>query len=118
LGEIWVDPEGAEPKVISRDFLVKMGGERIRSLLHSNRLEYDKGAFKCGLSGGVLSVYELELQHEANPVKALVRKDVSFEVRVPQKNSISLDQLVKNIKNLEVQAGVGKAPPVRPRAKE
>jgi len=118
LAEIWVDPTGAEPKVISRDFLVKMGGERIRSLLHSNQLEYDKGAFKCGLSGGVLSVYELELQHEANPVKALVRKDVSFEVRVPQNNSISLDQLVKNIKNLEVQAGVGKVSPVRPRAKE
>ena len=112
-----MDPEGAEPKVISRDFLVKMGGERIRSLLHSNQLEYDKAAFQCGLSGGLLSVYELELQHQANPVKALVRKDVSFEVRVPQKNSISLDQLVKNIKNLEVQAGVGKASPLRPRAK-
>ena len=117
LAEIWVDPEGAEPKVISRDFLVKMGGERIRSLLHSNQLEYDKAAFQCGLSGGILSVYELELQHQANPVKALVRKDVSFEVRVPQKNSISLDQLVKNIKNLEVQAGVGKVSPSRPRVK-
>jgi hypothetical protein len=118
LAEIWVDPAGAEPKVISRDFLVKMGGERIRSLLHSNQLEYDKGAFKCGLSGGVLSVYELELKHEANPVKAIVRKDVSFEVRVPQNNSISLDQLVKNIKNLEVKAGVGKVSPMRPLAKD
>jgi hypothetical protein len=118
LAEVWVDPAGAEPKVISRDFLVKMGGERIRSLLHSNRLVYDIGSFRCGLSGGILSVYELELKHEANPVKALLRKDVSFEVRVPQKNSISLDQLVKNIKNLEVQAGVGRVSPLRPRVKE
>lgn len=107
LTEIWVDPEGAEPRVISRDFLVKMGGERIRSLLHSDRLEYDRAAFRCGLSGGILSVYELELLHQANPVKALVRKDVSFEVRIPQRNSISLDQLIKNIKNLEVRAGIG-----------
>lgn len=114
LTEIWVDPAGVEPKVISRDFLVKMGGERIRSLLHSDRLEYDRAAFRCGLSGGVLSVYDLELMHQANPVKALVRKDVSFEVRVPQRNSIPLDQLVKNIKNLEVTAGIGRAPVNRP----
>jgi hypothetical protein len=59
------------------------------------------------LDGGILSVYELELLHAANPVKALVRKDVSFEVRIPERNSISLDQIVKNIKNLEVRAGVG-----------
>lgn len=115
LTEIWVDPAGAEPKVISRDFLVKMGGERIRSLLRSDRLEYDRGAFRCGLSGGVLSVYDLELMHQANPVKALIRKDVSFEVRVPQRNSIPLDQLVKNIKNLEVTAGVGRSRATRPR---
>ncbi len=111
LAEVWVDPEGPEPLVISRDFLVKMGGEKIRSLLHSDLLEYDVAALTCGLSGGTLSVYELDLSHKANPLKALMRKDVSFEVRVPQRNSISLDQLAKNIKNLEVRAGIGKAPP-------
>ena len=111
LAEVWVDPEGPEPLVISRDFLVKMGGDKIRSLLHSDILEYDKAALTCGLSGGTLSVYELDLSHRANPLKALMRKDVSFEVRVPQRNSISLDQLAKNIKNLEVHAGIGKAPP-------
>jgi hypothetical protein len=111
LAEVWVNPDEPEPRVISRDFLVKMGGEKIRSLLHSDILEYDKAALTCGLSGGTLSVYELDLSHRANPLKALMRKDVSFEVRVPQRNSISLDQLAKNIKNLEVQAGIGKAHP-------
>jgi hypothetical protein len=110
LSDVWVDLEGPEPRVISRDFLVKMGGEKIRSLLHSDLLEYDKASLTCGLSGGTLSVYELDLSHRANPLKALMRKDVSFEVRVPQRNSISLDQLAKNIKNLEVQAGIGRAP--------
>jgi hypothetical protein len=111
LANVWVDPEGPEPLEISRDFLIKMGGEKIRSLLHSDILEYDQASLTCGLSGGILSVYELELSHRANPLKALMRKDVSFEVKVPQRNSISLEQLVKNIKNLEVKAGVGRGRP-------
>lgn len=112
LGEVWVDPAGKEERVIAREFLIKMGGEQVKRILRRDTLAYDVGRLRCGLDQGILTVYSLQLSHEANPVLALVRKDVSFEVRVPQRNSISVWQLINHIKGLvqrpEATGPVGK----------
>ncbi len=117
LADLWVDPEAPEPRLISRDFLVKMGGERIRHLLHSTTIEYDKAGLRFGLTGGILTVYELDLSHQANPVKALMMKDVSFDVRIPQRNSIGLQQLLSHIKALEASGAVSSPPGRKGRGK-
>ena len=117
LADLWALDEAEEPRVISRDFLIKMGGENIRRLIHSDILEYDKASLRCGLTGGILTVYELDLSHKANPVKALVRKDVSFEVRVPQRNSIAVQQLMGHIKDLEARSSGPVQPPAQKKKK-
>ncbi len=104
LGDLWVDPRGSEPMLIGRDFLVRIGGERIRSLTHSATLPYDQASLRCGLDGGELSFYRLVLLHEANPLKAILRQDFSYEVRIPQGNTISIWQLINHIKALEASA--------------
>ncbi|MGC8722514.1 MAG: hypothetical protein ACP5VF_01395 [Acidobacteriota bacterium] len=104
LGDLWVDPRGAEPMLIGRDFLVRIGGERIRSLTHSSTLPYDQASLRCGLDGGELSFYRLVLLHEANPLKAILRQDFSYEVRIPRGNTISIWQLINHIKALKSSA--------------
>jgi len=104
LGDLWVDPRGAEPMLIGRDFLVRIGGERIRSLTHSATLPYDQASLRCGLDAGQLSFYQLVLVHEANPLKAIFRRDFSYEVRIPQGNTISIWRLIHHIKALETSA--------------
>lgn len=96
-----VDPAGDEPMVIGRDFLVKIGGAQMKRLVPTRFLNYDKAAIGFGVSHGSLSVTNLVLQHEANPFKALIRKDISFEIRVPYNNSISIYQLLDSIKGLQ-----------------
>jgi hypothetical protein len=113
--DVWSDPSGTEPRTIAREFLVKMGGERIRSLLKSSRLKYDDASLRCGLDRGIVTFYDLELFHEANPVKALFRKDVSFELKVPGRNTISVWQLLNHIKGLESLAAGSDGSPGAPR---
>ena len=110
LAALEVGTDSPEERIIARKFLVKMGGERIKSLLHSDRLPYDEASAKCGLDNGTLTFYQFKLFHEANPVKAVLRKDVSFEVRLPARNSVSIWQLINHIKALE-KASEAPAPP-------
>ncbi len=96
-----VDPAGDEPMVIGRDFLVKIGGAEMKRLVPSRFLNYDKATIGFGVRHGALTVTNLVLKHEANPFKALIRKDISFEIRVPYNNSISIYQLLDSIKGLQ-----------------
>jgi hypothetical protein len=67
------------------------------------------------LDRGIVTFYDLKLFHEANPVKALFRKDVSFELRVPGRNTISVWQLLNHIKGLEsLSAGSDGSPGAPP----
>ncbi len=112
LLDISSDPNGAEKKRISRAFLVRLGGAHVRSLLRSHVLTYDEAKLKCGLADGMLSFYSLNVSHEANPVKALLRKDISFELRVPQNNTISIWRLIAQVKDLaDFKAGPTKPVP-------
>ncbi len=96
-----VDPAGDEPMVIGRDFLVKIGGAQMKRLVPTRFLNYDKAQIGFAVRSGYLSVSKLVLEHEANPIKSILRKDISFEIRVPFNNSISIYQLLDSIKGLQ-----------------
>jgi hypothetical protein len=96
-----VDPSGDEPLVLGRDFLVKVGGAQMKKLVTSRFQNYDEAALKVGIQGGSLSVQDLVLAHKANPLKAVMRKDLSFELRVPLNNSISLYHLLDLVKGIQ-----------------
>lgn len=104
LARIAVDPLGGEPMVIGRDFLVKVGGQKMRTLFPSRLINYDKAALICGIDNGSLTIYDLELYHRANPLKALLRKDISFNLKIPPNSSISIFQLLDDIKALQSKA--------------
>lgn len=101
LLDIRVDKNSKEKKRISRDFIVRIGGGKIRRVLKSHVLTYDRASLKCGLDNGVLTFYNLELSHRANPLKSIMRRDISFELRIPNNNSISIWKLIEQIKKLE-----------------
>jgi hypothetical protein len=101
LVDMSVDPSGDEPLVLGRDFLVKVGGAQMKKLVTSRFQNYDEGALKVGIRGGSLSVQDLVLAHKANPMKALMRKDLSFELRVPVNSSISLYHLLDLVKGIQ-----------------
>ncbi len=96
-----VDPAGDEPMVIGRDFLVKIGGAQMKRLVPTRFLNYDKAQIGFAVRSGSLTVSKLVLEHEANPIKSILRKDISFEIRVPFNNSISIYQLLDSIKGLQ-----------------
>lgn len=100
LLDIEVDRNSKEKKRISRDFIVRIGGGKIRLILRSHVLTYDKASLKCGLDNGVLTFYNLELSHRANPLKSIMRKDISFELRIPRENSVNVWKLIEQIKRL------------------
>jgi len=100
LADVAVDPAGDEPLVLGRDFLVKVGGAPMKKLVTRRFQEYDRASLKVGIRGGALTVQDLVLSHEADPLKALMRKDLSFELRVPLNNSISLYNLLDLIKGI------------------
>jgi len=100
LADLAVDPAGDEPLVLGRDFLVKVGGAPMKKLVTRRFQEYDQASLKVGIRAGGLTVQDLVLSHEASPFKALMRKDLSFELRVPLNNSISLYNLLDLVKGI------------------
>ncbi len=106
VARLAVDPQGDEPLVLGRDFLVKVGGNQMKRLVPSRFQVYDRGALGCGVRAGNLTIYDLVLEHRADPLKALLRKDISFELRVPFNSSISLYRLLDLVKGLQERSAV------------
>lgn len=101
VAELEADPVGGEALLLGRDFLVKVGGNAMARLVKQEFQPYDRAVLKVGIRSGSLSVQNLVLEHRAGPFSALFKRDLSYELRMPANNSISLYHLLDLVKGLE-----------------
>ncbi len=92
---VWALPKGDEKRRISKELIVKLGGEQALMFSRIKQIPYDKGELSCILQDKNLIFNNLELYHNADPLGMILRTDLSFELRLPgNKNKIEVERLL------------------------
>lgn len=99
--ELWTRSGSGEKMHVSKEFLQKLAGKKLRGFFFRNDRSYDQAEIKAIMKGGDLTFETLDILHTTFPGI----RDLSVSV-APTSNRISLDRLFSTIK----QAGAsGKA---------
>src|SRR5208282_4457058 len=108
LVEIWTRGVNNEKMLVSKEFLQKLAGKKIKGLFFQNDRPYDRGEIGAYLDEGYLTFTTLDISH----TNILGITDLSVSV-APVQNRISLDHLFTTIREAATRgkAATGGAAP-------
>ncbi|MBI2353591.1 MAG: AsmA family protein [Deltaproteobacteria bacterium] len=112
FNELWTRSGSGEDMHVSKEFLQKLAGKKLRGFFFRNDRPYDQAEIKAILKGGYLTFETLEILHTTFPGI----RDLSVSV-APGSNRISLERLFNAIKQAEAggkSVSGGKAPAEAP----
>jgi len=108
--DLWTKQGKGEKMLVSKDFLQKLAGKKLRGFLFRNDRPYDNGEIVAFLQNGYLTFEKLDISH----TNLLGMKDLNVTV-VPVQNRISLQHLLESIREAAARGkggGPGE-PPVK-----
>lgn len=102
--DLWTRSVQGEKRAVSKEFLQKLAGKKLRGFLFTNDRAYDTGEVIAFLRGGFLTFERLDISH----TNFLGMKDLNVTV-VPVQNRISLEHLLDSIRQAAARGKVGSA---------
>ncbi len=93
FANLWTREGNGEKMLVSKEFLQKLAGKKLRGFFFTNDRRYDNGEISAFLRDGFLTFEKLDISHR----NLLGMKDLSVTV-VPVQNRISLDHLLESIR--------------------
>jgi hypothetical protein len=91
--EFWSRSVNDERMLISKEFLQKLSGKKLKGMFFQNDRPYDRGEITAYMDDGFLTFQKLDLSH----TNFFGMKDLSVTV-APVQNKISLDHLLASIR--------------------
>lgn len=91
--EIWTHSGPGEPMLVSKEFLQKLAGKKLKGIFFRNDRPYDRGEIRGYLENGYLTFDTLDISH----TNLFGIQDLSVTV-APVQNRIALDHLFTSIK--------------------
>jgi hypothetical protein len=91
--EIWTRSGPGEPMLVSKEFLQKLAGKKLKGIFFRNDRPYDRGEIRGYLENGYLTFDTLDISH----TNLFGIQDLSVTV-APVQNRIALDHLFTSIK--------------------
>ena len=114
--ELWTRSIKGEKMLVSKEFLQKLAGKKLKGIFFRKDRSYDRGEIEVFLENGYLTFETLDISH----TNFLGIRDLSVSVAAVQ-NRISLDQLFTAIKEAAARGKAtegGAAPAAAPPATE
>jgi hypothetical protein len=114
--EFWTRGVKEEKMLVSKEFLQKLAGKKLKGMFFQNDRSYDRGEIAAYLEGGYLTFKTLDISH----TNLIGIRDLSVAV-APVQNKISLDHLLTSIREAASRgkaATGGSAPAETPAATE
>jgi len=108
---LWTRSGKGEKMLVSKEFLQKLAGKKLKGFLFQNDRAYDNAEIIAYLRGGFLTFERLDISH----TNFLGMKDLSVSV-APVQNRIALEHLLESIREAAARGkvkGEGEAPPVQ-----
>lgn len=108
---LWTRSGKGEEMLVSKEFLQKLAGKKLRGFLFRNDRAYDNAEIVAYLRGGFLTFERLDISH----TNFLGMKDLSVTV-APVQNRIALDHLLESIREAAARGkvkGEQEAPPIQ-----
>jgi hypothetical protein len=107
---LWTRSGKGEKMMVSKEFLQKLAGKKLRGFFFQNDRPYDNGEISAFLLNNYLTFEKLDISH----TNFLGMKDLSVSV-VAVQNRISLDHLLESIRNAAARGKGGdqSAPPIQ-----
>ena len=93
LMEFWARSAAGEKMLISKDFLQKLSGKKLKGVFFQNDRPYDRGEIAAYLEDGYLTFQTMDISH----TNLLGMRDLSVAV-APVQNKISLEHLLATIR--------------------
>ncbi|SNB47528.1 hypothetical protein [Geobacter sp. DSM 9736] len=90
--DLWTRESRQEKRLVSKEFLQKLAGQKLRGIFFRNDRPYDTGAIRASLDKGYLTFDLLDISH----TNIFGVRDLSVSV-APIQNRISLDHLINAI---------------------
>jgi hypothetical protein len=108
--DLWTRAGKGEEMLVSKEFLQKLAGKKLRGFFFQNDRPYDNGEIRAYLLHNYLTFEKLDISH----TNFLGMKDLSVSV-APVQNRIALDHLLESIRNAAARSSGGEqgAPPVQ-----
>lgn len=109
--DLWTRSVKGEQTLVSKEFLQKLAGKKLRGFLFRNDRAYDNGEIVAYLRGGFLTFEKLDISH----TNLLGMKDLSVTV-APVQNRIALEHLLESIREAAARGKgkeEGEAPPIQ-----
>jgi hypothetical protein len=91
--EFWARGNREEKMLVSKEFLQKLAGKKLKGIFFRNDRSYDRGEIAAYLEGGYLTFKTLDISH----TNFIGIRDLSVSV-APVQNKISLDHLLTSIR--------------------
>jgi hypothetical protein len=91
--EFWTRGVKEEKMLVSKEFLQKLAGKKLKGIFFQNDRSYDRGEIAAYLDGGYLTFKTLDISH----TNFLGIRDLSVSV-APVQNKINLDHLLTSIR--------------------
>ncbi|HEX2769709.1 MAG TPA: hypothetical protein VHN12_10540, partial [Geobacteraceae bacterium] len=114
--DFWARSDKNEKMLVSKEFLQKLAGKKLKGIFFQNDRPYDRGEIGAYLEEGYLTFKTLDISH----TNFLGVRDLSVSV-APVQNKISLDHLLTTIREAAARgkaATGGAAPAETPAASE
>jgi hypothetical protein len=107
LVALWTRSSENEKMLVSKEFLQKLAGKKLKGIFFQNDRAFDRGEIGAYLEGGFLTFETLDISH----TNFLGVRDLSVSV-APVQNKISLDHLLTTIREAAARgkAATGGAP--------
>lgn len=108
LVALWTRESPDEKMLVSKEFLQKLAGKKIKGIFFRQDRPFDRGEIGAYLEGGYLTFETLDISH----TNFLGIRDLSVSV-APVQNKIGLDHLLTTIREAAARgkAATGSAPP-------
>ncbi|RII26776.1 MAG: hypothetical protein CXR31_10235 [Geobacter sp.] len=106
--DLWAREGKGEKMLVSKEFLQKLAGKKLRGFFFSNDRPYDQAEISATLDGGYLTFETLDVYH----TNFLGIRDLSVSV-APVQNRIAIDHLFEAVKQAAARgkAATGEQPP-------
>jgi len=108
---LWTRSGSGEKMLVSKEFLQKLAGKKLRGFLFHNDRAYDNGEIIAHLQNGFLTFERLDISH----TNIIGMKDLNVSV-APVQNRIAIEHLLESIREAAARGkGTGEAetPPIQ-----